>query len=329
MQLETLEKSIGEGLKPVYCLVGAQPYQLELATRCIVAAVPLGAMRDLNSDILYVGQDDVAALPRLANTLPMMAKQRLLIVHDWHKAKAKEIEPLTEYLESPASFTVLILLAEKVDGRSKLVKLIRKKGLMVEFERLYESKMRPWVAAIAESQNVKLTREAVDYLVRAVGADLSAVAKEIEKAALHAGGETVGAENLAAVLAAVKEQTFYELFDAVADRNAGEALRILKEMVDQGQSPIAILAMFGRALRQLVVARQLLREKVNEDDLARVLGVTPWIAQKTIAQARAFSGVALREELLHWSHVDLALKDGRSNDRAILERVALALCRRR
>jgi DNA polymerase-3 subunit delta len=329
MQLETLDKSLAAGLKPVYCLVGRQPFQLELAKRKIAAAVPLGAVRDLNTDAFYVEQDAIAGVPRLANTLPMMSKWRLIVMHDWHKAKAKDAEALTEYLESPANFTVLVLLAEKVDGRSKLVKLIKKCGLMLEFERLYESKMRPWVTAIAETQGVKLAGDAVDYLVRAVGPDLASVSKEIEKAALHAGGGPVGVENLAAVLAAVKEQSFYEMFDAVAERNAEEALRILKEMVDQGQPPIAILAMLGRALRQLIVARQLMQEKIDHDDVARVLGMTPWLAQKTLAQARSFSGVALREELLAWSRVDLALKDGRSHDRAILERMVLSLCRRR
>jgi DNA polymerase-3 subunit delta len=162
-----------------------------------------------------------------------------------------------------------------------------------------------------------------------VGPDLASAAKEIEKAALHAGGQRVDVDNLAAVMAAVREPTFYELFDAVAERKTPEALRIVKEMVEQGQSPLAILALLGRTLRQLTIARRLLSEKIDEAEAARVLGLSPWLAQKTLAQARAFSGVALREQLLDLSRVDLSLKDGRSHERVILERLVLGLCRRR
>jgi DNA polymerase-3 subunit delta len=329
MPFSELEKTLRGGWKPLYYLVGPQPYQLELGKRKILAALPLGAMGDLNCDVFYVGQDDTSGIVQLANSLPMMAKCRAMVLHDWHKAKERDVAAVTEYLESPADFTVLVLLAEKADGRSKLTRLAKKSFFYLEFERLYESRMRPWVAAIAEAQGVKLSREAAEFVVRAVGPDLAAVAKEIEKAAVHAGGETVEAENLAAVMAAVKEQSYYELFDAVAQRRTADALQLVKDLMDQGQSPLAILGMLGRTLRQLVLARRIAREKVDENEAARVLGMGSWQAKKTLDQAAAFSGVALREQLLALSRYDLEFKDGRSSDRAILDRLILGLCRRR
>lgn len=329
MPLSALEKRLGEGIQPVYVLVGPQPYQLEMAGRLIIRAVPLGAMAEMNTDVFHIGADSVVDLPRLANSLPMMSKRRLIIVKNWHKATAKEKQAVTGYLESPADFTVLVLMAEKLDGRDKLPKLAKKHGLVLEFERLYESKMRPWVQVIAKELGVQLARETVDCLIRAVGPDLSAVAREMEKAALHAGAGPVSPEDVAAVMSAVKEQTFYQLFEAIAEKQTAEALRILKEMMEQGQAPLAILGSMSRTLRQLTVARLLLQEKMNENDAARALGVAPWLAKKTMAQARSFSNQALRRALISLARVDLALKDGRSLDRAILERLLLELCGRR
>ncbi|MDP8222357.1 MAG: DNA polymerase III subunit delta [Candidatus Lernaella stagnicola] len=328
MPLSHLDKSLADGLKPVYLIAGSQSYQLELARSMIVRHVPLGAMADMNTDVFYVGQDSLSTVPRLANSLPMMSKRRLIVLNAWHKVKAKERDALTEYLQSPADFTVLVLLAEKLDGRAKFTKLAKKYGLVLEFDRLYESKMRPWVAAIARDQEVDIDRDAVEYLVRAVGADLAAAAREIEKAAIHAGGKAVTADDLSAVMSSVKEQSFYELFDAVTARKTAEALRVVKEIIDQGQAPLGVLAMFGRALRQLVVARLLARDRVDDQQLARALGTTPWAAKKVKGQARAFSDAALRKALVTLSKVDLMLKDGRSHDRAILERMILDLCRR-
>lgn len=328
MPLSQLDKSLAAGLKPVYLIVGAQPYQLELAGRKISACVPLGAMSDMNTDTFYVGQDDLSGVPRLANSFPMMSKFRLVVLHDWHKAKARDKEALGAYLESPAEFTVVVMLAEKIDRREKVVKLSKEHGLTLEFERLYESKMRPWVETIAREQGVTVERDAIEYLIRAVGADLASVAQELEKAALHAGGQTVTAADLAAVMSSVREESYFGLFDAIAARDATEAMRILKEMLDQGQSAIGVLNMFGRSFRQLVVAKSLAAEPISEQQLARAIGTSPWAAKKTAGQARTFSDQTLRAGLINLAGVDLMLKDGRSHDRAILERLILDLCRR-
>jgi DNA polymerase III subunit delta len=328
MPLSQLEKSLADGLKPVYLIAGAQPYQLELARTKIVRNVPLGAMADMNTDVFYAGADDTSKVTRLANSLPMMSRRRLIVINAWHKIRAKDRDALTEYLGSPADFTVLVLLGEKIDNRAKLTKLVKKHGLVLEFERLYESRMRPWIAAIARDQEVEIDRDATEYLVRAVGPDLSAAAKEIEKAALHAGSRVVTVDDLSAVMSSVKEQSYFELFDAITAKRTAEALRIVKEMIDQGQSPIGILAMFGRSFRQIIVARVLLRERVEDQQLARALGATPWAAKKIMGQAREYSEASLRKGLVELSRIDLMLKDGRSHDRAILERLILDLCRR-
>jgi len=206
--------------------------------------------------------------------------------------------------------------------------LAKKHGFVLEFERLYESKMRPWVQAIAREQHIQLEREAIDCLMRTVGPDLAGVAREMEKAALHAGAGPVRSEDVMAVMSAVKEQSFYQMFEAIAEKKSAEALRLLKEMMEQGQAPLALLGSMGRALRQLATARLLLREKLDENSAARALGIAPWLAKKTMAQARLFSNQTLRQALIHLARIDLALKDGRSHDRVILERLILELCRR-
>jgi len=328
MPLETLEQSLKEGLKPVYLIAGPQPYQLEMALTMILHAQPRGGMQDLNQDVFHVGQDDLSGVIRLANSLPMLSRSRVIVLHDVSKLKDKDRENIVEYLASPAPFTNLIMLADKIDHRSKLSKLAKQHGLVLEFERLYESQMRPWVALIAREQGVTLNREAAEYLMRHVGADLEAVAREIEKAALHAGNDKISVEDISAVIASVKEQPFYNLVDAVTNRQTGDALLILKQMLDQGEPPLAILAMLGRQIRQLVIACLLLTKNVSENEAMSALGMAPFLARKTMEQARKYSPEALRDSLLELSRYDLELKDARSSDRVVLEKLILALCRR-
>ena len=329
MPLTALDNDLKQGLKPVYLIVGTQPFQGEMALRRIMAKAAVARFDQMNCDVFMVGRDDIGELTRLANSLPMLAKNRLIVLQDLHKLKAKEKEDLTAYLQSPAPFTTLVMLAEKIDNRERLTKNAQKNGLVLQFDKLYESRVRPWIEAIAADQGVELDRRAIDFLMQNVGADLSAIAREIEKAAIHAGGKTVQMENLAAVISSVKEQPLFNLMDAITQKNKVESFYLLKQMLDQGESPLAILAVMGRQIRQVALAKELMARKAGEGELASVLGVAPFVAKKMAEQAGRFSNKSLRDGMLAISQIDLELKDGRSNDRVILEKLVLALCRRR
>jgi len=328
MPLSKLEQDLQSGLKPVYLVVGSQSFQLEMALKRIMDLTQAGGMSELNCDSFRVGRDDLSEVVRLANSMPMLAKSRTIILHDIEKLKAKDRDSLTAYLGSPSPFTTLVLLGEKIDRRAKMSKLAGKHGLILEFKRLYESQLRPWINAIARDQQVQLDRDAVDFLVRQVGPDLSAIAKEIEKAALHAGIDQIGVDDLTAVLSAVKEQPIFNLMEAITRKNKVEAFYLLKQMLDQGESPLAILAVLGRQIRQMIIAKQLLTAKASEGELAGALGTSPFLAKKITNQARHFTQKSLRDGLLALSRYDLELKDGRCSNRAILEKLTLALCRR-
>lgn len=328
MPLSGLERDLSDGLKPVYLLAGPQSFQLQMAIDRVLTAIPDGGMRELNRDVFRAGQDDLSELVRLANSMPMLASARIIILHDIHRLKAKERENLSQYLVSPAPFTHLLLSTPKLDARTTLTKLVKKHGFVLQFDRLYESRMRPWLRIIANDQGVTLEPDAMEYLIRNVGADLAAVAKEVEKAAIHAGTDRVGIDNLTAVLTSVKEQSSFALMDAMSARDTVKALIMLKQMLEQGESPLAILAVIGRQLRQLIVGKQMLMEKAKENEISNALGVPPFIAKKVIGQARQFNAESLRKGLILLSRTDLELKDGRCSDQAILEKYILALCRR-
>ncbi len=328
MPLTALDNDLKNGLKPVYLIAGPQPFQREMALRRVMAVAEIKRLDQMNCDVFLAGRDDASDLARLANSLPMLAKRRLIVLQDAHKLKAAEKERLVGYLQSPAPFTTLVLLSEKVDNREKLTKLASKHGFVLTFERLYESKVRPWIEMMAHSQGLTLDRRAVDFLVQNVGADLSAIWRELEKASLHAGSNQVGVENLTAVISSVKEQSLFGLMDAITKKSKAESLLLLKQILDQGEAPLAVLSVLGRQIRQLCLAKELAGKRVDEGQAAAMLGTSPFFAKKIREQSERFSNQSLRDGLLMLSQVDLELKDGRSNERAILEKLVLGLCGR-
>ncbi len=83
------------------------------------------------------GKDVVNA----ARRFPMFAERMVVILKE--ASQMKDLNELAGYIENPSPTTILVLehRFKKVDGRSKLVKLIPKKGIYFTSEKLKEDEV--------------------------------------------------------------------------------------------------------------------------------------------------------------------------------------------
>src|ERR1700751_197983 len=124
---------------PAIVLIGSDVSLGYLCRRQIIEACVPEAARDwavarIRGDA--AGWDE--ALERV-QTMPMLAPRQVIIVEDAElveklgdESREEIIEALTEYLASPAPFSVLLIEAKALDGRQKLYKLLADKALLVE-----------------------------------------------------------------------------------------------------------------------------------------------------------------------------------------------------
>ena len=117
--------------------------------------------------------------------------------------------------------------------------------------------------------------------------------------------------------------------DAIGQRKIGNAVRILANLLDQGQQPIMILGMIARHLRLLVKAKALMAERLPPSDAARLLGVHPFFARNYFDQAEYFTADELRGHLRQLAGCDRSLKSSRLPREMVIERLVLSLCRKR
>jgi len=111
-----------------------------------------------------------------ARTLPMFAKQRLVIARGLEQVKAEGMEPLTAYAAHPNPSTCLVLLAEKVDGRLRAFLALRKAGFLHEFARLKDRDLGPFIAREAKTRGLAIDSDAAEALANAAGLVLKCLA---------------------------------------------------------------------------------------------------------------------------------------------------------
>jgi DNA polymerase-3 subunit delta len=318
-------------LAPVYVLAGGERFLLDRAALALRDATVPEAARSLAMDVIDGTQASCAEVAEKARTLPMLfggARRRFVLVRDADglASGGKDPAPLLAYLDAPADTTVLVLVAEKADQRSKLFGEVKKRGLLIKLDPPPPRQLSSWVQKEASTQGVSMSDGAAVRLSETVGRDLGRLAQAIVQLGLYADGRQVTSGDVDELIADTRERTIFELTDAVGAGDPGKTLRAVRRLLAQRESAVGAVAMLSRHVRQLMRARELGR--ASQAEAASQLGVPPFVVDTLRAQARRFDEAGLRRALLLCVEADRALKGpprGAVGEEALLERLCLRL----
>ena len=144
------------------------------------------------------------------------------------------------------------------------------------------------------------------------------VVNEINKIAAYTGerGE-IKTEDIEKVCTRSVKSRIFDLTDAISQRQTAQALQILNGLVEQKEPLPNIMAMVGRQMGLLLRVKKMEEKKLP--DMARVLGINPYIAGKIRKQAASFTMDQLKETMRKCVEMDQASKTGRMNPRLALD----------
>jgi DNA polymerase-3 subunit delta len=255
LTLDALLRSLKKGAPdPVYLLHGDEDALKDEAVRAVLDAAVDPAARDFNLDTRFAADLDAEAFHTLVNTPPMLAARRAVVlrgVDQLGKRKSKLRDELIRYLGAPNPTTVLVLVA----GAEADAELGR--GVTaVALEPLAPERVPRWVNHHAATLGLALAPDAVELLVAAVGNDLSALARELEKLAALAGDRPATAADVTALVGVRRGETVHDLVEAALERRAARAAQLVEPVLEQaGMSGVKIVTLIGTHLVGTALAR--------------------------------------------------------------------------
>lgn len=324
---------------PVYYLSGDDDYLKEDAVRQLVDAALDPSLRDFNFEMRRAADLDGGTLGSLLGTPPMMAERRVVIVRDVAALKKDARQALDRYLKSPAPDTVLILTTP---AGGKADKALGDSATSLVFDPLTGDRVPKWIAWHAETVlGVKITPAAVDLLQSGVGNDLPMLALELDKCASFTGGKEIDEAAVSAVVGVRREETLGAFLDAVADRNANEALRLLPGVLEQPKLNAVTIVMalsvqtFGLGWAEALRARganpgQITRDGFNFlKEAGGAFTGRPWgeAVQSWAKYVHRWSAADIDAALAALLAADHGLKESRlSSDEQMLATLVLTIC---
>ncbi len=307
LKISELKKELAQGrIRPAYLLAGLEPLFRDESLAAIREAVLVGASEDFNLDRLTGDRLSPGILSDSLQTLPVMAERRLVVVSQLDsRGRATVREELAEALVQAVKTlanqqeAVLVVVAPKVDKRSRWVKAFKDPAALVDCEPPTQPReIAAFIEADAKRQGVPLATGAAQHLAERIGPQLLVLQGELAKAALLAGeGTPVTREHIIISTCDVADRSIWDLTDAIGQGHAGSAVTQLGQLLASGSAPEAVLGALAAHFRRLARVR-------GGADLAG----SGFRQRRMEGQAKRYSQKALRTCLERIHETDAALK---------------------
>jgi DNA polymerase III subunit delta len=319
-----------------YHFVGDDDFRKHEALSLLINAAVDPATRDFNLEVRRGSEIAAETLGSVLGTPPMLADRRVVVIRDAAALKKDAKTAAENYLQRPASDVVFVLVqpsGEKPDPRFA-------RATTVVFDPISGPQLSRWVAMRAEHHGTTITAGAAELLQSSIGNDLPQLNVEIEKLASYVGGGAIDEAAVAAIVGVRREESLSALLDAVGNRDAAAALRILPGLLEQPKSSgVFIVMVLGMQILGTGFARARLAKKVPP---ARLSGEI----MNMIKESGGYPGRSWTEAAHAWTNAaqrwtvrdlhaaaaalhaaDRTLKDSRTtSEEGILQTAILAMC---
>ncbi len=325
---ELLNRIKSGKIDPLYHFTGEEDFLKMEAWRKISSILIPEDLKSFNLDLLHGSETSAVEIINKASTSPINSERRLVVVLDVHKLSPFYKDILLSYLSKLPDFTCLILISPKLDDKAKKTKFystLNKLGTTVDFPRLYDDKIPTWIEAKVRQYGKKIETKALQILHDYVGNNLSDLAFEIEKLVLYVGDRgSINSLDVESVVGLSKTYNFFQLNDAIGERDCKKALEILKKLFLNGEKPGTVIYRLTEHLERLIKVKSSVLRK--GETLASILKVKPYFVQKYRSQAENFRQEELERGLVLLYQTDVDLKSSRMPDKILMELLVYNLC---
>ncbi len=215
-------------IKPIYFLMGEEPYYIDKLSEYIEKNILQEHERDFNQTVLYGRDVTIEDVVSNAKRYPMMADRQVVIVKEAQDL-IRTIDKLESYAENPQPTTVLVICYKykTLDKRKKITKILAQKGVVYESKKLYENQVGEWLKRVLSGKKLNIEPKASAMLVDFLGTDLSKIANELDKLAIILPqGSTITPAIIEENIGFSKDFNIFEFRKAIGERNQLKSYKI-------------------------------------------------------------------------------------------------------
>ena len=273
--------------KPVYLLMGEEPFYIDRICRFFENKVIEEADRDFNQVVLYGKDTSAAEIVANAKEFPFGSQYKLVVVKE--AKDLKDIDLLKSYVENPAESSILVICYKYGKLKATQYKAYEKKGVVFESVGIKDWNLPDWVQKTASAFKFKLDAQTANILTEHIGNDLSRIFNEFEKLkVILPPGSSITPDVVEQYIGISKEYNIFELQEALGSRNAQKTYKIIHNFTQhlkENPNIKTILMLYNFYHKMLMY--HLSPDKSNEALRAIYGNLPPMIMSKNVRYAQS------------------------------------------
>ena len=301
----------------IYLVLGTQQVLQQAALNGFLSIIPA------DQQVMNVGRYDMEVTPVAsalddAMSAPFFGDRRLVIINKpyflTNEKGAKvdhDLDSLLHYLQHPEPATTLVFLApyEKLDGRKKIVKELKKVAVTVSAAPLNEQQARQQLANQLRTEGFSIEDQALDELVQRTNADYGLMVANLSKLKILAYQEKLITVKMVQDLVPQSlDDNVFDLVTTVLQHNQVTSLELYKQLLEGQKQPLQINAVLVSQFRLLIQIKVLAKHGLSQGSIASKLSVHPYRVKLGLQTVRRFTLLDLENAYLGLVGIEKSLK---------------------
>src|ERR1041385_355975 len=276
--------------KPLYWLEGEEEYFIDKVMEYAETQILNESETAFNLTVFY-GKD--AEWPNIINAYrryPMFAERQVVLLKE--AQQMRDIEKLEAYIENPLASTIFVVSykEKKVDGRTRLAKLLKEKGVVLSTKKLYDNQRPESTEELVQAKEHAISQKALMLLVDHIGNDLSRIENEVDKILINLSDrKNITEDDVEKYVGVSKDFNVFELQAALATKNLPRAIQIIQYFeANPKAAPIQLILPSLYTFFSKVFMIHGLNSR-DEKTIASALGINPFFIKDYIKAASIYA----------------------------------------
>lgn len=334
MSYEILQNELKNNIvRNIYVFYGPEEYLKDYYINKIESLILDESLKAFNKVVL-ANNEDQHQIIKACETMPAFSSKKLVIVKSSAIFKApkdsnknsKSKSELSAYLENIPDYNCVIFCTDNIDKRMKIVNVIKKNGLLVEFENKKPMELVSWIKKVCKNNGKDIDNDAAMCIVEYCEPDMYSILNEVNKLVLFAIDKTkIIKQDVKDLCVKTMKSRIFDLTDAIVQKDPKTSIKIFEELVSTKEPIPKIFFMITKHFKQILEIKFLNNEGFNINEIIKRIGISPYAAKKILTQSNRFSVPALKEILVECLNLDVAIKTGKTKPNLALEYLIINL----
>ena len=309
-----------------YLLYGKENYLIDKEIKNIINNLGID---NINISRYDMEENTIKEILEDALAISLFSNDKLIVVDNAFmfsrvQKKIDGIDLLEDYLNKENKTTNIIFIDrnEKLDSIKKIVKLIKEKGVIKEFNTL--KNINNTVKEMFG--DYKIDYNAINILIDRVGNDLELIHSEVEKLKLYKINENeITVKDIDDLVVENTDVDIFKFVDDIINKNKKNSIKAYKELLKLNEEPIKIVALLSSKFRLMYQASKLAKKGYTEDAISEILNVHKYPVHLAIIAGYKYNPVLLLKYLNDLADLDIGMKTGDKDKELALELFILSL----